>query len=76
MEAVPWATHIGRMDGAEIYRVKPRGQRVVWAEQLGSKVLEWIRRVKISRFQSIEQLKKELDVDKSYHGRGLATQLT
>ena len=72
-EAVPWAVRLGRTDGADLYRIVQRGQRVVWAEELGSKILEWIRRVKISRFTSKDQLMKELDVESSDYGRGLST---
>ena len=75
-EAVPWAVHIGWADGSELYRIGRRGQRVVWAKELGGRVLEWIRRVDVTRFSNQAEMMKKLDMESSYHGCGLAANLT
>jgi len=66
-ERVPGAVFCGLLGSVPLYRVSQQEQRVVFCEELGSRVLDWVRRVDMSRFQTQDDMIKRLNVDESDH---------
>lgn len=67
-EAVPWAVHKGRYGPGRIYSGIRNQMRVIYVEELGSRVLDYVRRVDARRFSSMDQMIHELEIDKSDSG--------
>ena len=61
-EMVPWMNYVGVSGGASLYRALPHPQRVVFAAELGSGVLEWVRRLQMSRFDGVEHMETSLNL--------------
>lgn len=62
-ERVPWATYVGISEGRPIYRTFHKHLRIIYAAELGSHVLEWVKRACIRRFETVDQMVKELNID-------------
>lgn len=65
-ERLRWAIRGPVHDEKRIYHVNERLARVFYTPELGSTVLDWCRRNRIGRFQSVAQMVKELQMDESY----------
>lgn len=64
-ESVPWAVDKGRFGAGRFYSGKRHWMRVVYAQDLGSRILDYVRRVDMRRFSSMERMIEELEIDKS-----------
>lgn len=53
----------GILDGKPFQRIGPRLTRIFYLQGLGSRVIDWLRRLDMSRFRSVEQMVKELEMD-------------
>lgn len=63
-EGVPWAVRVCT-DPVCITTTYPRPHRLFWvAGDLGSHVLDWVKRSMTRRFETVEQMTRELDIDK------------
>ena len=65
-ERLRWAVSVGIHEQGQIYRIKDHVTRIFLAEDLGTRVLEWARRLRISRFNSVEHMVKDLKIDEEY----------
>jgi len=72
-EGVPWAVRV--CVAPLLYTTHRRKQRIVFAAELGSHVLEWVKRSLMRRFETVDQMVKEMEIDKS-EDRGSANLLT
>jgi hypothetical protein len=66
-ERVRWGVFSGIHEGQSLYYVKTRTPRVFYVEELGTHVLEWLRRADMRRFKTIDQMEEELEMNKSDH---------
>lgn len=63
-ERLRWSVFTGfGPDGSPVYHVRSRLVRVIFAEELGSRVLDWLRRLRINRFDTVDQMDDELDME-------------
>lgn len=62
-ETVSHANRVGRLGEDTLYRVIRKTPRVFYCEDLGSRVLEAVRRLDMRRFSSMDQMIQELQID-------------
>lgn len=49
--------------GGGFFSIKPKWERVIFADSLGTRVLEYVRRVSLNRFNSVKEMVEKLNVD-------------
>ena len=64
-EKVRAAVRIVHETGLSIFKIRTRLERVFYAEELGTHVLDWVRRSNMRRFESVEAMVREMGIDKN-----------
>lgn len=62
-ERVPRAVFVGARSDMALYHIRGRGDRVFIIEDLGSRILDFLRRNDMTRFGTVEEMVKALDLD-------------
>ena len=67
-ERVPRAIFLGVRETGPMYLINKQDNRVFVVEDLGTQILEWLRRARMNRFESVEKMVEELEIDKTSQG--------
>lgn len=62
-ERVPRVSFVGHREGMALYRFFHRPERVFLFDELGSGILDYLRRVDMKRFGSVSEMVEALDLD-------------
>ncbi len=53
----------GTLNGKPLQRMGPRATRIFYLQGLGSRVIDYLRRVDMSRFKTVKEMVAALDID-------------
>ena len=67
-ERVPRVSFVGNFDGAALHAMRGRGERVLILDDLGTQVLDYLRRLDMTRYGSVAEMVKALDLDGAHDG--------
>jgi hypothetical protein len=62
-ERVPRVVFVGTAEGMTLHKMEPRYDRVFYVLELGTQIIDWLRRNDMKRFASVESMVQALEID-------------